>query len=243
MIGSDKTNLSGNIGLGARTALLQELSELDSQTARLAQKRGRMLLEDAASRLTAADIANVSTRMRNGEISETVQESERDADLIVIGKRGEAADFDSLHPGSNLERVIRSCKKPVLVASRAFSPIERIVIAFDGGASAKKAVKNIATTPLFKGLPVKVVTVGEETKTNRDRLAWAEKELAGSSAEVSVALLSGQAEIAIAEDLDNESNGLLVMGAYGHSRIRHLIIGSTTTAMIASCKSPVMLYR
>ena len=42
-----------------------------------------------------------------------------------------------------------------------------------------------------------------------------------------------------------ESNGidLLVMGAYGHSRVRSLIIGSTTTGMIRSCKIPIALVR
>ncbi|MEQ9334216.1 MAG: universal stress protein [Thalassobaculum sp.] len=34
-----------------------------------------------------------------------------------------------------------------------------------------------------------------------------------------------------------------MMGAYGHSRIRSLIIGSTTTQMIRSCMIPVMLFR
>ncbi len=32
-------------------------------------------------------------------------------------------------------------------------------------------------------------------------------------------------------------------GAYGHSRIRNLIIGSTTTEMIRSCKIPIVLFR
>lgn len=36
---------------------------------------------------------------------------------------------------------------------------------------------------------------------------------------------------------------LLVMGAYGHSRIRNLIVGSTTTAMLRSCQIPVLLLR
>jgi nucleotide-binding universal stress UspA family protein len=34
-----------------------------------------------------------------------------------------------------------------------------------------------------------------------------------------------------------------VRSAYGHSRIRNLIISSTTTEMIRSCKMPVILYR
>jgi nucleotide-binding universal stress UspA family protein len=33
------------------------------------------------------------------------------------------------------------------------------------------------------------------------------------------------------------------MGAYGHSRIRTLIIGSTTTEVIRSCLIPVLLFR
>jgi nucleotide-binding universal stress UspA family protein len=33
------------------------------------------------------------------------------------------------------------------------------------------------------------------------------------------------------------------MGAYGHSRIRNLVIGSTTTSMIRNCRIPVMLFR
>jgi nucleotide-binding universal stress UspA family protein len=43
--------------------------------------------------------------------------------------------------------------------------------------------------------------------------------------------------------VDEAHCDLLVMGAYGHSCIRSLIIGSTTTAMIRACKVPVVLVR
>ncbi|SDK80999.1 universal stress protein, partial [Billgrantia gudaonensis] len=36
---------------------------------------------------------------------------------------------------------------------------------------------------------------------------------------------------------------LLVMGAYGHSRIRHLLVGSTTTAMLRQAERSVLLLR
>jgi nucleotide-binding universal stress UspA family protein len=36
---------------------------------------------------------------------------------------------------------------------------------------------------------------------------------------------------------------LLVMGAYGHSSIRQLIVGSTTSEMIRTVKIPVLLFR
>ncbi len=40
----------------------------------------------------------------------------------------------------------------------------------------------------------------------------------------------------IAELVESRGIGLLVMGAYGHSRIRSLVIGPTTMEMIRSCK-------
>ena len=43
--------------------------------------------------------------------------------------------------------------------------------------------------------------------------------------------------------VDDHSIHLLVMGAYGHSRIRHLVIGSTTAQMLRASDIPVLLYR
>ena len=47
----------------------------------------------------------------------------------------------------------------------------------------------------------------------------------------------------IAREVETDHYDLLVMGAFGHSRIRNLIIGSTTTEMMRSCKIPILLFR
>lgn len=242
-VSSVPANLSGSLGADSRDALLAELASLDQQKAKLAHRRGRMLLEDAQSRLVAAGVVDVTTRLRNGDLVETVAEFEVDAELVVIGKRGEAADFATLHLGSNLERVVRSSHKPVLVASRAFRPVQRFLIAFDGGTSAMKAVNHIARSPLFAGLEGEVLTVDADTPENRRRLDGAMALLRGGGLAARTDILAGQADAAIARRVESGGIDLLVMGAYGHSRIRTLIIGSTTTAMIRSCKVPVMLFR
>ena len=81
-----------------------------------------MLLEEARERLVQAGIPSPDASCA-GDVVEAVQETEHDADLIVIGKRGEAADFAKLHLGSNLERVVAPPPSRCLVASRAFKPI------------------------------------------------------------------------------------------------------------------------
>jgi nucleotide-binding universal stress UspA family protein len=236
-------NLSGNIALGARTTLLNELSDLDAQMAKLSQKRGRAILEDAKQVLEDDGVSEVTTRLRTGDIVETLADVEADADLVVIGKRGEAADFAKLHLGSNLERIVRSSKKPVLVAARAFKPIKRFLIAFDGGTSSLKAVDHIARSKVFAGLECRLLTVGADTAETRRKLDNATATLEAGGYEVRAGIVQGQADAAITSTVESEGIDLLVMGAYGHSRIRSLIIGSTTTEMIRSCKVPVLLFR
>ena len=239
----EPSNLSGNIGLGARTALLGELAELDAQRAKLGQKRGRAILADAEERLREAGIEHVRTRLRHGEIVETVQALEKEADLLVMGKRGEAADFDTMHLGSNLERVIRSTHKPVLVAARAFREKRRFLIAFDGGRSALKAIDFVAARPHYADLDCCLVTAGNDTAATRRPLEEAAATLREAGFRVEIEVRAGQPENAIAEAVDAHGADLLVIGAYGHSRIRSMIIGSTTSALLASCKVPVLMFR
>ncbi|MEQ8354199.1 MAG: universal stress protein [Kiloniellaceae bacterium] len=240
---SAPANLSGNITLGARTALLEELSALDAQRAKLAQKRGRAILEDAKAAIEAGGVEDVATRLRTGDIVETVASFEAEADMIVIGKRGEAADFAKLHLGSNLERVVRTSTRPIFVASRAFKSIESFAIAYDGGTSSMKAVDHIARSPIFAGLRCCLLTVGADSGETRKRLADAQAMLEAGGFAVQAEILPGQPETVISQFVENQGIGLLVMGAYGHSRIRHLVIGSTTTEMVRSCKIPVVLFR
>lgn len=238
-----KSNLSGNITLGARTSLLNELSDLDAQRAQLAQKIGRAILDDAQERLEERGATRVVARLRIEDIVETVAERETDADIVVIGKRGEAADFAKLHLGSNLERIVRSSTKPVLVTSRAFKPIETFLIAFDGGTSSLKAVDYVARSPLFAGLNCKLLLVGADTEENLGRLNSARAMLEAGSLEVESEIVSGQPDVVISEAVESQGIDLLVMGAYGHTRIRSLIIGSTTSEMVRRCKIPVILFR
>ncbi|MFN4271714.1 MAG: universal stress protein [Aliihoeflea sp.] len=237
------SDLSGTIALGARTALLQELASLDEQRARLAQKRGRAILEDGEAILRVAGVETVTSRLRQGDLLEAVAEAEPGSRGIVIGKRGEAADFASLHLGSNLERIARSATKPVFVAARAFRPIAKVLIAYDGGPSAMKAVDHMARAPLFAGLDIRLLTVGNESADLQRRLESAQATLRAGGHEASIEIAAGQPEKIIAEVIERDGIDLLVMGAYGHSRIRALIIGSTTAEMMRSCKVPVVLFR
>jgi nucleotide-binding universal stress UspA family protein len=236
-------DFSGSIGLGARTALLEELAELDGKTARLKHQRGRAILDDAKDLLHDAGVKQVSTMLRNDGIVETVQDFEKDVDLIVIGKRGKSTESDEKHLGSNLERVVRSSHKPIMVASKSFNPIKRFLIAFDAGESALKAVRYLAKNPVFNDLECQMLSVAEPSSEAKQKLESAATALRDAGYAVETTIQAGQPEAVICEKIKSANIDLLLMGAYGHSRIRNLIIGSTTTEMIRSCHIPVLLFR
>lgn len=233
-------DLSGNLGFSANDELLAELTRLDESRYRVARLRGKAILEDAEKQLGDA---TVTTTQRHGSLVDTVTEFEGKSDLIVLGKRGEHADFAKGHLGSNLERVVRSAKIPVLVAAREFRPVKRFLIAFDGGESSLKAIHYLATQPLLKDAECHIIAVGKADSELSRALDGAATALRGAGFAVTAELLSGDADELISAKVKDTASDLLVMGAYGHSRVRRLILGSTTTTLIRTCHVPVLLFR
>lgn len=240
---SQPANLSGNLTLGARSDLLDKLASHDAEYAKLAKERGRVILDAARAELEAAGVSGVTARLRLGDIVEAIHDVEADAALIILGKRGEAADYARAHLGSNLERIVRAATKPVLVASQAFKPVKRALIAFDGGPSAHKAVAHLAKGALLTGVAIDIVSVSEDTPERRTPLEAAAEALRAGGHTVTAHMLPGKPEDAIAAHIKAHDIDLLVMGAYGHSRLRNLFIGSTTTEMLRSSPVPVLLFR
>lgn len=237
------TDLSGNLDLDSGNELLSELVQLEQTKKRLARERGKLILKQAEQQLQAAGVKSVKTEQQHGLLVDALVRLERDADLVVVGKRGESADFAKLHLGSNLERVIRASIRPVLVASRQFEAIDRFLIAYDGGPSVEKAVTFACENPLLNGLECHLVRSGKID----DKAEWYLQETAGKLRQagytVHATATPGDPEHVIAEAISRHAIKLLVMGAYGHSRIRQLMIGSTTTAMVRTCRVPIMMFR
>ena len=106
-----------------------------------------------------------------------------------------------------------------------------------------KAVAHIEQSKVFAGLTCKLLTVASDKPEIKRALEGAAASLRAAGYEVETEIAQGQAEQVICESTDKHNIDVLVMGAYGHSRIRNLIIGSTTTAMVQSCHVPVLLFR
>lgn len=236
-------DLAGSIGLGSREHLLEELAELDRKRAKLALEHGHHLLEEAEQRVKAAGIADVTKRQRHDELTESLLALESQTRLLVMGLHGESSSDRDIHIGSQLETVIRSVHRPILLVPDEYSEPRSAMLAFDGSATAFKGVELLASSPVLKGMPLHLVMIGADTGDRREQLKTAETMLSGLGAEVTVAIRAGDVEPALHEYQDEHDIDLLVMGAYGHSRIRQFLVGSTTTTMLKTAEKPLVILR
>lgn len=236
-------DLSGIIGLGSREFLLQELDTLDEKRAKLALEEGRMMLDAARQRAISAGVAQPECRQRHGDLVETLRDLQKDTRLLVIGRQGEDSGDDIQHVGSQLESVIRTMHRPILVTVGQFTPPRSLMLAFDGSATTLKGVEMLAASPLFKGLPIHLVMVGSEDDALLTQLNAARDALAAGGLEVHTAIRAGEVEPTLHVYQAEHGIDLLVMGAYGHSRIRQFFVGSTTTSMIRTTRTPLLLLR
>ncbi|MFP3345565.1 universal stress protein, partial [Halomonas sp. SIMBA_159] len=79
------------------------------------------------------------------------------------------------------------------------------------------------------GLPVHLVMVGADVEAARVQMEAAAEILRSAAFETKTAIVAGEPETALNQYQQEHVIDLMVMGAYGHSRIRQFIVGSTTT--------------
>jgi len=236
-------DLSGIIGLGSREFLLQELATLDEKRAKLALEEGRMMLDSARQRAISAGVAQPECRQRHGDLVESLRDLQDETRLLVIGRQGEDSGDAMQHIGSQLENVIRTMERPILVAPGDFSAPQSVMLAFDGSATSRKGVEMLAGSPLFKGMPIHLVMVAADTADNQAQLENARGVLTAAGFNVEIAIRAGEVEPTLHAYQAEHGIDLLVMGAYGHSRIRQFFVGSTTTNMIRTTSTPLLLLR
>lgn len=232
-------DLSGSLGVQPYQSIITQLEDIEETRATTLLGAAKSVFESAGQE------RRVKTHHTTGLLVDSLREFESPYDLIMIGKRGLNSEYAPEHIGSTVERVVRASSKPCLVTSREFHSMEKVALAFDGGESCYKALDYIQSSNMFHGLEIHLITVPEEKGEDfaLRHLRDAEDRLVSAGIKPVCQMLPGLTEDAIANYVVEGGISMLLMGAYGHSRIRQLLIGSTTTEMIRRCHIPLMLFR
>lgn len=238
------SDLSGNIGLGSQEHLLEDLTQLEQQRSKLLMQQGKLILKAAKERVQLAGIAEPIIAQRHGSVTESLIDLEDNIRVLVLGVRGEDHDKQQEKIGSHLEMMIRAVHRPILVVNDEYTPPNTIMLAYDGSEAAEKAVDMVAKSPLYKGLTCHLVCVNKNS-TNADSLLQqaSEKLKKASDLTLITASLSGKADQELCAYQEKNAIDLTIMGAFSHTRLREMLLGSFTVKMLVNTKKPLLLLR
>lgn len=232
-------DLGGSLGASPYQAAVVRLEEMEKEKAELVRQAIAKTLSDAGVK----DFEFVhDTGMLVDSLKALEEKSE--PGLVVLGKRGENANMAKGHLGGNLERVARAVNTPCFVANRKYCEIKRVVVAYDDGPSSRNALNWMISNRFLDGLTLEIVSVNDDSNRNIGTIALesARQILEPAGVNANYQLLTGQVDHEISEYVTHNDTDLLITGAYGHSRIRDLFIGSTTTELMRRCRIAFMLF-
>jgi len=118
-----------------------------------------------------------------------------------------------------------------------------MAIAYDGSAPSHRALKLAAELSKQAAWPLSVVMVTADRTSGKDISKKAEALLSAFEMDSAATILTGKEDKALLKFIREGTVELLVMGAYGHNRLRELLVGSTTSSVIRKSTIPVLLTR
>jgi nucleotide-binding universal stress UspA family protein len=151
-------------------------------------------------------------------------------------------------PGDRVaEAALFGSGRPVLVVpyiQRAGLKLDRLMVCWDGGRSAARAVGD-AMPFIVRAKATEVVIVASEAAKS-DEMPGADiaHHLARHGAKVEVKrIVSTETDVAntILSHAADSSADFLVMGGYGHSRLREFVLGGATRGILASMTLPTLM--
>ena len=146
--------------------------------------------------------------------------------------------------GATLEAITRLSIKPVFISPRDHHDIKRVMIAYDGSENANRALTLAAFFVSKLQLPLLLLNVNDSEEAGAKILQEAKDYLAPHNiTQLEEKIISGDATDQIVSVAKEEKIDLIIMGSYGHSRIREAILGSTTVQTMRQVTVPVLMAR
>lgn len=229
------SDISGALGFTPYQNYLPKIQEI-------LEEKGNIILEDF-KKICEKKSIQPKTKRLSGIIPNIIAEEGKKVDLIVIAQRGEHAQWSSGLLGSTTESVVRKSSRPVLVTSQTFRPFETVLHPYDGSSESNKALKLACELVHSMNIKLKVVLVVNTDEKSREILTEAEEFIAPYHLDVDIQRLKGEASNEILSYAESNNVDLIIMGAFGHSRIHELILGGTTAYVIRKSSIPVLLNR
>ena len=233
-------------GIGA----MYYAEKLREQLSSRAREQAQDLLVRFGRQLDAAAIPHSRDHIEEGVPFERIEEDMRVHDLLVTGRESHYYYLDPDKRTHALNDVVKHGAAATLVVGAAYQPIRRVLLAYDGGLVAARAMQRFAQlAPFGTDLEVEVLHVrGSDADDERDaselRLGLAQHylEAHGFGRVTATSLVSSEVADRVASHARETGADLIVAGAYSRSGISRFFFGSTASHLVDVAETALFLY-
>lgn len=227
----------------ALSGILLDLPAKIREANAASRKRGKALLEKVAAEAARSRVTSTRQELKAQPalIGEAAAREARYFDLCMVGW-GRGAGSHRM----TAEELVFSSGRPTLIVpdDKDVGTLDHVVIAWDGSRVAARAVAD-ARPFLERATAISIVTVTDEKLLPRedvgDRLAHGLAARGLRARAESIHTGDNDIGAALQEHAIKINGDLLVMGGWGHSRLRDLVLGGATEGILADLRLPVLM--
>ncbi len=205
------------------------------------RERGETALQLLATRCQAAGVP-VTTEIEFGSVLELLLQEAAQVELLALGRRGHRHAVDPHRLGGHFRAIAHRIQRPLLVGGDEQRPIQRLLLAYDGSETARRALGWASLLQQALSARVIVLAVQESGDAPGQWAMDMETQVAQSSLghyEFLTRIGQPAAEI-VAVAAENQVD-LIVMGRYHHIALLEWLAGSTVDKVLRNTGLPVLV--
>ena len=226
---------AGSVVLGEKDMVLAQYGTFDENSNQEEVEKSEALLKKCVEMAEKQGV-KASTILRDGDFIEIIGEYKDEAGIFVLGLKG----TNNEDVGFNATMLIKEMKVPALLVNKDFSPINSVLVAFDGTEAAQKTISFVKEAKLLKNAKKYVINVGNNAEESQKTLDIAREILKGENAEfVSVPGDVPGDEIIKYRRANNLD--LIATGAFSKGFFKKLILGSVSQDILQNALVPILV--
>ena len=230
-----------SVGMDGFSTVMPSAS-FQEESQSLLETRAKEIMEKASNYCKEIQI-EYKEILEHGSPVELISDRCRLTDLLVLGVRGEYAKWSKKFLGMVTEAVSRECSKPMLFVQNQFKPFKKILLAYDGSEHASHALSYAAFVGEKLQIPIVIVSSHHDRAIAIELMKEAGTYLQPYKVLIEEVIKAGHPDKDIIEVQHEKECDLIIMGAYGHSRIREALIGSVTIQVLRNSEVPILLVK
>jgi nucleotide-binding universal stress UspA family protein len=178
-----------------------------------------------------------------GGIARKICERTRWTDLIVVNLAYPPPSQPVAKLGSGFRTLIRRCTSPVLAVPEAPSPLDNVLLAYDGSPRADEALFVATYLADRWETSLTVVTVTENGNVPPKTTLHAQRYLDSHGVQATYLEESGTVGEVISTTAEEQGSNLIIMGGYGHSPVVEVMLGSAVDQVLRESRQPTLICR